>query len=323
VNQELIVLYWDIGRLIVERQQREGWGKGVIDRLAADVQQAFPGIEGFSATNISRMRKFCLVYSQADAISAQAVPKLPAPDSAQAVPNLASEGGLGPIKSEPGTAPEPLLQIPWGHNVELLYHRQGKAITNFERTLLAPQSDLAGQLLKDPYTFDFLGLADGVREHELEQGLIDHIQRFILELGKGFAFVGRQYPLEVGGEPFYLDLLHLRSFVVIDLKVQPFQPEFVGKLNFYTTAVDNLLRHATDQPTIGLLLCKERNRVIVEYALQSSARPLSVATYRLLPEEIKANLPSPEELEVQLATFDAAATIGRARRPKTKRSPEV
>ncbi len=366
VNRELIALYWDIGRLIVERQQREVWGRRVIEQLARDIQAVFPGLGGFSPSNLWRMRLLYLVYSQDVAILAQAVRELAHDARLDAPPP--SGKVLAQAVRELGGAdlPEPVAEIPWGHNVVLLeklndtaerlwyaqktielgwsravlvhqiesglYRRQGRAITNFERTLPAPQSDLARQLLKDPYTFDFLGLADDVREHELEQGLIDHIQRFILELGKGFAFVGRQYPLEVGGETFYLDLLfyhlHLRCFVVIDLKVQPFQPEFVGKLNFYATAVDNLLRHATDHPTIALLLCKERNRVIVEYALQDSARPLGVATYRLLPEEIKANLPSPEEFEAQLATFEAASPPDEAtrrreirskRRPKTER----
>jgi len=195
------------------------------------------------------------------------------------------------------------------HQIESdLYGRQGRAITNFEQTLPSPQSDLAQQLLKDPYAFDFLGLTDETRERELEESLIDHIQRFLLELGKGFAFVGRQHHMEVGGEDFYLDLLfyhlHLRCFIVIDLKVEPFKPEFAGKMSFYLSAVDDLLRHADDNPTIGLILCKDRNRVVVEYTLRDSTRPLGVATYSLLPDELKAGLPSPEEFEAELQSLE-------------------
>jgi predicted nuclease of restriction endonuclease-like (RecB) superfamily len=331
VNRELIRLYWEIGRLIVQRQEQEGWGKSVIERLASDVQAAFPGIHGFSTTNIRRMRAFYLGYTKELTNLPQPVRDLPPPILPQAV------GELDGVN-----LPEPVAEIPWGHNAVLieklkdpteriwyarkttehgwsravlvhqiesdLYGRQGQAITNFEHTLPSPQSDLAQQLLKDPYTFDFLGLTDEVRERELETSLIDHIQRFLLELGKGFAFVGRQHHMEVGGEDFYLDLLfyhlHLRCFVVIDLKVEPFNPEFAGKMSFYLSAVDDLLRHPDDNPTIGLILCKERNHVVVEYTLRDSARPLGVATYRLLPEELKTSLPSPEEFEAELRSAE-------------------
>ena len=348
VNRELIQLYWEIGRLIVQRQEREGWGTSVINRLADDIQTTFPAISGFSRTNISRMRKFYLAFAREVTNSAQPVPNLnlPGQDSARPVPNLQHpDGPSDSVALRPGDsqhAPHPVLDIPWGHNIVLLfkvhdpiqrlwyaqkttehgwsravlvhqiesdlYGRQGRAITNFEQTLPAPQSDLAQQLLKDPYTFDFLGLTDEVRERELENSLIDHIQRFLLELGKGFAFVGRQHHVEVGGEDFYLDLLfyhlHLRCFIVIDLKVEPFKPEFAGKMSFYLSAVDDLLRHTDGNPTIGLILCKERNRVVVEYTLRDSARPLGVATYRLLPDELKASLPSPEEFEAELRSLE-------------------
>ena len=236
-------------------------------------------------------------------------------------------------------------QIPWGHNVILidrvkdtaerewylratleygwsravlitqietgLYRRQGRAITNFERALPPPQSDLAQQTFKDPYVFDFLTLSKEAREQELEQGLIDHVQRFLLELGVGFAFVGRQVHLEVGDQDFYLDLLfyhlRLRCYVVIDLKAVPFQPEFAGKMNFYLSAVDDLLRHPDDRPSIGLLLCKEKNRLIVEYALRDLNKPIGVAAWETrlvesLPEEWKGSLPTVEELEAELGT---------------------
>ena len=337
VNRELIQLYWEIGRLIVARQAREGWGKSVIDRLAADVQATFPGIQGFSPRNIWHMRSFYLAYSQQVTNLKQAVSEL-----RENLPQAVRD-------SDGQNLPQAVSEIPWGHNIVLiqklkdpverlwyagktvehgwsravlvhqiesdLYRRQGQAITNFDQALPAPQSDLARELLKDPYTFDFLGLADAVRERELEDALIDHIQRFLIELGKGFAFVGRQYPLQVGGEDYFVDLLfyhlQLRAFVVIDLKVAPFKPEFAGKMGFYLSAVDDLLRHQHDQPSIGLILCKEQNRVVVEYALRDHTRPLGVATYQLLPDNLKANLPSPEEFEARVRMMDEPQTKGK------------
>ncbi len=188
--------------------------------------------------------------------------------------------------------------------------RQGKALTNFQQTLLPPQSDLAQQALKDPYTFDFLTLSADARERELEQGLVEHIQKFLLELGVGFAFVGRQVHLEVGGEDYYLDLLfyhlRLRCYVVIDLKMEPFKPEFAGKMNFYLSAVDDRMRNPQDQPTIGLLLCRDKNRITVEYALRQMSKPIGVAQWRTrlvesLPKKLKGALPSVTELEKELS----------------------
>lgn len=323
VNRELILLYWDIGRSIAERQQAEGWGKSVVDRLARDLQAGFPGITGFSPSNVWRMRSFYVAW--APSILAQAAREL------TDVPNLAQ-----PMREI--EAPDVLTGIPWFHNVVLveklkdpterlwyaqktiengwsrsvlvhqiesnLYHRQGGAISNFHATLPPTQSDLARELLKDPYTFDFLSLGEAAQERELEQGLIDHIQHFLLELGMGFAFVGRQYHLEVGGEDFYLDLLfyhlHLRCYVVIDLKVEKFKPEFAGKMNFYLAAADDLLRHGDDQPSIGLIICKEKNRVIAEYSLRDMRKPVAVAEYMLtqqLPDQLAGRLPSPLDLE--------------------------
>jgi predicted nuclease of restriction endonuclease-like (RecB) superfamily len=236
---------------------------------------------------------------------------------------------------------QPVAQIPWGHNLRILeavndpgerewylrqtiehgwsrnvlvhqiesqlYQRQGKALTNFAQTLPAPQSELAQQLLKDPYTFDFLTLRDASLERDLERGLLAHLREFLLELGIGFAFVGSQQHLEVGGQDFYLDLLfyhlRLRCFVVIDLKISEFQPEFIGKMNFYLSAVDDLLKHPNDQPSIGIILCKTRNNVIVEYALRDTNKPMGVSTYQLtesLPKQLKGSLPTIEELEAEL-----------------------
>jgi predicted nuclease of restriction endonuclease-like (RecB) superfamily len=205
------------------------------------------------------------------------------------------------------------VQNGWSRNVLVmqieggLYRRQGKALTNFGRTLPAPQSDLAQQLLKDPYNFDFLTLSQEAQERDLEAGLLEHIRKFLLELGVGFAFVGSQYQLEVGGEDFRIDLLFyhlkLRCFVVIDLKMTPFKPEYAGKMNFYLSAVDDMLKHPSDRPTIGLILCKGKNQIVVEYALRNTATPMGIAEFRhleKLPEELKGSLPTIEEIEAEL-----------------------
>jgi predicted nuclease of restriction endonuclease-like (RecB) superfamily len=346
VNRELIRLYWDIGRRIARQQEKEGWGKSVVDRLARDLQKAFPGIGGFSASNVSRMRAFYLAYATTAEISARAVPKLAAEKttrkkSARAVPKTAGKRASDNSQAEP---PPPLGNIPWGHNIVLLFKlsdreerlwyaakslehgwsravltvqiesglfaRQGKAVTNFEARLPIPQSDLAQQSLKDPYLFDFLTLHDDAVERDLEQGLIDHIQRFLLELGAGFAFVGRQVHLAVGGDDFYIDLLFyhlkLRCFVVIDLKMRKFSPEDAGKMNFYLSAVDSQMRHADDAPAIGLILCKARDRITAEYALRDIVKPIGVAEWQTrlvqsLPVAMKGSLPSIEEIEAELA----------------------
>lgn len=188
-----------------------------------------------------------------------------------------------------------------------LYHRQGEAITNFGKTLPQAQSDLASQLLKDPYNFDFLSLGKEVQERDLEKALVNHIREFLLELGVGFAFVGSQYHLEVGGEDFYIDLLfyhlRLRCFIVIDLKMAEFKPEYSGKMNFYVSAIDDLLRHPDDQPTIGIILCKSKNKVVAEYALRDVNKPIGISTHQMrggLPEGLQNNLPSIEQLEMEM-----------------------
>ncbi len=319
VNRELIALYWHIGKSIVERQKAEGWGKTVVERLATDLQREFPGVGGFSPQNIWYMRAFYLAWT----------------DDLQNLQQL-----VGDFDGK--SLPQPVAGIPWGHNIQLitklkapiprlwyarqtlehgwsravlvhqiesdLFKRQGKAVTNFPATLPPPQSDLAQQVLKDPYNFDFLTLAADGRERDLEQGLLAHLRKFLLELGAGFAFVGQQHHLEVGGDDFYVDLLfyhlRLRCFVVIDLKMEAFKPEFAGKMNFYLSAVDDLLRHKDDRPSIGLILCKGKNRVVVEYALRDTRKPIGVSAYRLterLPERLKGSLPTVEELEAELA----------------------
>ena len=331
VNRELIALYWHIGRSIVERQRTEGWGKAVVVRLAADLQREFPGVAGFSVQNIWYMRAFYLAWTEEVRVLQQGVGVSPGSILQQPVG-----------ESDARNLPPGVSGIPWGHNIQLisrvkdpaqrlwyaqktiehgwsrnvlvhqiesgLFERQGRAITNFQVALPSPQSDLAAQVLKDPYNFDFLTLASDAREKELEQGLLDHLQRFLLELGKGFAFVGRQVPLEVDDEDFYLDLLFyhlgLRCYVVIDLKTGPFKPEYAGKMNFYLSAVDDRFRHSEDRLSIGLILCKDRAGVVVEYALRGLAKPIGVSSYRVtrsLPREMMGSLPTIEELEAELS----------------------
>jgi predicted nuclease of restriction endonuclease-like (RecB) superfamily len=329
VNRELIALYWYIGKSIVQRQRAEGWGKSVVDRLAADIQREFPGIAGFSPANVWRMRAFYLAWT--DEVLAHGARESGKTNLARAARDLDGRN-----------LPQAVAEIPWFHNVAImeklkspaerlwyvrktvehgwsravliqqietgLFRRQGRAVTNFSRTLLPPQSDLAQQTLKDPYVFDFLTIGEEAREQDLERGLLGHIRKFLLELGVGFAFVGSQVHLEVEGDDFYLDLLfyhlRLRCFVVIDLKMEAFKPEFAGKMNFYLSAVDAQLRHAADQPSIGIILCKTRKRLIAEYALRNTRTPIGVSEYtltRIVPSELKSSLPSVQELETWLA----------------------
>ena len=304
-NRELILLYWEIGRMILERQKKEGWGSKVIDRLAQDLRREFPDIRGFSARNLKYMRAFAEAYPDKEFVQ----------QVAAQIPWFHHCVLLDKVKdtAERIWYIQQTIEHGWSRNVLVhqiesgLYHRKGKAITNFDRTLPAPQSDLAQEMLKDPYVFDFLGLTEGIRERELERQLIARIRDFLLELGVGFAFVGSQVHLEVGGEDFYLDLLFyhlkLRCYVVIELKTGEFKPEYAGKMNFYLSAVDDLLRHPDDKPSIGIILCKSKNKVIVEYALRDTNKPIGVSSYRLtraLPEDIKGILPSVEELEREL-----------------------
>lgn len=307
VNAAMVLLYWDIGQMILQRQQRAGWGARVIDRLANDLRDAYPDMKGFSPRNLKYMRAFSAAW----------------PDRA--------------------IVQEPLAQITWYHNIALLekvaaeadrlwYARQavehgwshsilvlqieglahqrcGKTVHNFNSTLPPVDSDMATHIFKDPYVFDFLGTADLRREREVEQALVDHIQRFLLELGIGFAFVGRQVPLKIGGQDFYIDLLFyhlkLRRYVVIELKAVPFAPEFVGQMNVYLSATDDLLRHPDDKPTVGLLLCRSKNKVVIEYALRNLRSPVGVSEWETaivdkLPRELQTSLPTIDEIEAEL-----------------------
>jgi predicted nuclease of restriction endonuclease-like (RecB) superfamily len=301
VNRELVLLYWSIGREIVNRQQKEGWGTKVIERLASDLRKAFPEMTGFSARNLGYMRS-CAEAWPDESILQQVAAKLPWGHIMvliDAVKSAVERDWYARQAIEHGWSRNVMaLQIDGG-----LFNRQGGALTNFQRTLPAEQSELAQQIIKDPYNFDFLSLTDEAKERAIERGMIQQVQSLILELGKGFAFVGSQYPLEVGGQDYYLDLLfyhyRLRCFVVIELKVEAFKPQFAGKMNFYLSAIDDLLRHPEDRPSIGIILCKDRKDVVVEYALKDSGKPMGVAQYRLsadLPERLKDDLPSPEDL---------------------------
>lgn len=307
VAKELIMLYWRIGKAISHKMDAEGWGAKTIDRIANDLVKDFPGVAGFSARNLRYMRKFSIRYPTDNFAAAAA--KLP-------------WGHLMVILDKTKTAEEGLWYIHksiengWSRNMlalwieSNLHERQGKAPNNFKETLPKAQSDLAEQILKDPYNFGFLTLEEAYREKELEQGLIDHIQQLLLELGQGFAFVGRQVHISVGDKDYYLDLLFfhlkLRCYVVIELKAGDFDPRDLGQIGFYLAAVDNVLRHPEDRPTIGMLFCQTKNKVTVEYALSTTQKPISVAEYKLkivesLPKELKRHLPTVEEIEAELA----------------------
>lgn len=312
VTKELTLLYWRIGKELAEKTKSEKWGMRVVEKLAHDLQNIFPSMAGFSKTNIYRMMAFYEAY----------------PNSPTAVGEFDNNV---------------ILMIPWGHNAIIveklqdnkqrlwyakktlengwsrasltmwiesdLFGRQGKAITNFKATLPEPNSDLAEQTLKDPYNFDFLSIDEMAREREIEQGLMAHIQKFLLELGQGFAFIGRQYHIKVGSKDFFIDMLfyhiNLRCFIVIELKAEEFDARDVGQINLYLSAVDSSLKHAGDQPTIGLLLCKSKDNFVAEYALRNINNPIGISSYttkliKSLPKELMGKLPSIADIEAEL-----------------------
>ncbi len=316
VNRELIALYWDIGKSIVEKQEETSWGKGVVEQLARDLRREFPDVKGFSPSNIWRMRAFYLAYSEDVEKLAQLVRDID-------VVNL----------------PQAVAEIPWGHNVVLLekvknskerlwyaeqtkmngwsrnvlvhqiesdlYGRQAVAAktTNFPQTLPSPQSELVEQAIKDPYIFDFITIARDAKERDLEKALREKLTEFLLELGVGFAFMGNQYHLEVAERDFYIDLLfyhhRLRCLVAVDLKMSEFMPEYAGKMNFYLSALDDMVRHPDDQPSVGIILCKTKKGLIAEYSLRDMSKPIGVSEYKLtlkLPKELSGQLPDPRQL---------------------------
>jgi predicted nuclease of restriction endonuclease-like (RecB) superfamily len=323
VNHGLIEVYWDIGAIIVEKQKQTAWGDSFLQQMSMDLQRDFPDIKGFSVTNLKYMRLWFLFW-YTETIGQQAVDQLE-PPSKTIVQQVVAQLG----------------QIPWGHNLVIiskikdqqealfyvqktiennwsravlthqiegkLFQRAGKAINNFEVMLPKPQSDLAGEILKDPYKFDFLILREKHDERELENALVDQVTRFLMELGAGFSFLGHQYKITVEDEDFYLDMLfyhtRLHCYVVVELKTVKFKPEFAGKLNFYISAVDGILRAEGDNPTIGMLICKSKNKTVVEYALKDINKPIGVSEYEIssvLPDEYKSSLPSIEEIEAEL-----------------------
>jgi len=305
VNRELVLLYWQLGCDILSRQQQQGWGAKVIDRLAKDLQKSFPEMKGFSRTNLLYMRAFAAAYPDERFVQ----------QAAGQIPWFHNCTLLDKVKDPQARRwyIEQTIQNGWSRSILThqigvdLYHRQGVATTNFSKTLPAPQSDLAQQVLKDPYNFDFLSLGKEAQERDLEAALVDHIRDFLLELGVGFAFVGSQFPLQVSGKDYRLDLLfyhfRLHCFVVIDLKTLEFEPEFSGKMNFYVSAIDDLLRSPDDNPTIGMILCKTHDQTIVEYALRDLQKPIGISTYQLrdaLPEPLQGRLPTIEQLETEL-----------------------
>jgi predicted nuclease of restriction endonuclease-like (RecB) superfamily len=306
VNRELVLLYWQIGRGILERQGREGWGSKVIERLAQDLRNAFPAMKGFSPRNLKYMRAFAQAWPDPDFVQG-VLAQLPWYHQITLLDKLGSEDQRRWYAAK-------AIEHNWSRNVLVmqietrLLERSGQAITNFADRLPAPLSDLARESLKDPYRLDFLGLGEEAQERAIEDALVQHITRFLLELGAGFAYVGRQVPLEVGGEDFFLDLLfyhlRLRCYVVIELKAGTFKPEHAGKLSFYLSAVDAELKGEHDAPTIGMVLCKSKNKVVAEYALRNIDQPIGVAEYQLtesLPAELQTSLPSIEAIEQALA----------------------
>ncbi|MBS0272638.1 MAG: DUF1016 family protein [Proteobacteria bacterium] len=316
VNSELVSLYWEIGHMLSAKMEQEGWGAKVIDRLAQDLGKDFPGVSGFSPRNLRYMRKFAQTYT--DSAILQAV----------------------------------LAKIPWWHNILLLekldnleeriwyaqqtivngwsgralddviksklYFRQSKAINNFHERLPSPQSKLAHDILKSPYNFGFLSLTDDYIEQELEIGLVNNIEKLILELGQGFAFIGRQYHLEIAGDDYYLDMLFyhikLRAFCIVELKSTDFKPEYAGKMNFYLAAVDDQLKHSTDNPSIGMIICRTKNDLKVEYALKRVLMPMSVSEYEVkiqdsLPKELQGTLPTAKQIEAKLLEHSNEDTL--------------
>lgn len=327
VNEELLKLYWNIANQIVEKQKKSSWGDGFITEISKDLQKDFPNLKGFSTRNIKYMRQWYKFWTKNSKIGKQVVSQLQ--DNAKGQ-QLVSQ--IETIKN--------IFQIPWGHNIAIvtkchskdeanfyvnktiennysrsilvqqiennLFNRTGKAITNFENKLPKLHSDLAIQTLKNPYCFDFLNIKGKHDELELEDALMDNMTKFLLELGQGFSFVGRQYKLNIEGSEFKIDLLfyHIKlyCYVVVELKTVDFKPEFAGKLNFYTSAVDGEIKSDKDNPTIGILICKSKNDMVVEYALKDINKPIGVSEYQLtqvLPEDFKSSLPSIEQIEAE------------------------
>jgi predicted nuclease of restriction endonuclease-like (RecB) superfamily len=306
VNEELIKLYWNLGKMIDEKLQNANWGEGIIKRIAADLKTEFPNSTGFSRDNLYFMLRFYRFYQDASSIVEQLVQQLPWGHNILIFRKLKTiEAATFYIKAT--------IQNNWSRSIldiqidTKLHERQGQAITNFDKTLPSPQAELAKETLKDPYIFDILSMTSNMHELELERQLTDQIIKLLLELGNGFAFLGRQYPLKIGEKEYAIDLLfyhiYLRCFVVIDLKMRDFEPEYAGKMNFYLSATDDILKHETDNPSIGVILCKSKNRFEVEYALRDLNKPIGVSGWILtekLPDNLQSSFPTTEQLEEEL-----------------------
>lgn len=316
VNSEMVLLYWGLGRDILDNQTRQGWGAKVIDRLSHDLRTAFPEMKGLSPRNLKYMRAFAQAWPES-AIVQEVLAQLPWYHQLALLDKLDSP-------DERLWYAAKAIENNWSRNVLVMQietraiERHGKAISNFAERLPAPMSDLARESLKDPYRLDFLGLGEEAQERAIEDALVHHITRFLLELGAGFAYVGKQVLVNVGGEDFYLDLLFyhlkLRCYVVIELKSGKFKPAHLGQLGFYMTAVNKQVKHEADNPTIGMLLCKDKNEVVAEYALTDNQQPMGIAEYRLvesLPENLQTSLPSIEQIEQELAIKHKAAVKGK------------
>lgn len=346
VQTELLNFYWDLGADIVTKQTHARWGDGLIEQLSTDLMAEFPDIKGFSRSNLMYIKKWYLFYSSAtlpNQIAQQAVSQLPAEQKVQQpVGQIQEDGKSQQVVDQTGQrAITHITRIPWGHNIAIitkcknidealyyvqctlthnwsrsvlvhqiesgLYNREGKAVTNFALTLPKPQSDLATQTLKDPYVFDFLTMTKDYDERALENALVAHVRQFLLELGAGFAYMGKQIALQVGEREFFIDLLFyhtkLHCYVVVELKAVDFEPEHAGKLNFYLKAIDSQLRTDRDQPTIGILICKKKDKIVAEYALSDINKPIGVSEYRLtesIPDTFKGSLPTIEQIEAEL-----------------------
>ena len=306
----LVLLYWQIGNSILIKQEKEGWGSKIIEQLAKDLKSEFPLMKGFSVRNLKYMRSFAENYRDLEFVQVVLA-------QITWYHNITL---LDKVKdsTERNFYIQESIKNGWSRNVMVhqiesnLYKRQIQAekVHNFQETLSKPQSDLAHEILKDPYNFDFLSLGEEIKEKDLESALIKHITKFLLELGAGFAFIGKQYHVEVAGQDFYIDLLFyhikLRAYVVIELKAGDFKPEYAGKLNFYLSAVDKILKSDDDKPSIGIILCKSKSKIIAEYALRDITKPIGVSEYMLtesIPENFKGELPSIEDLEKSLSDY--------------------
>lgn len=306
VNQTLLQLYWDLAGRIVAKQQATAWGDGFLLQMSRDLQASFPDMKGFSLRNLKYMRQWFQFWSKQAAIGQQLVAQIPWGHNLVIISKIKNP-------HEAMFYVQKTMQNNWSrvvltHQIESnLYQRQGKAISNFQTTLPAPQSDLASETLKDPYIFDFLSLTEKHNEKELESALVAQVTRLLLELGVGFSYLGRQYKLEISGDEFFIDLLFyhvkLHCYIVVELKTVKFKPEFIGQLNFYISAVDGVLKSEADNASIGILICKSKHATVVEYALKDIHKPIGVSEYIItqnLPDKFKSSLPSIEEIEAEL-----------------------